>query len=337
MDDALLSSLGMSSRDERRVLIETFEFSLKIFSPERVDALSAFLGMVAECVGSVRKLQAIVAESGERASVLNKSLSSAQSDAEQLAEMVKSSDSRSADLSAVNLKQMDGLAAFKEKTDRLKLRLTDAWSEIKQLKSDIAVADLSLNSPCAMCSDLRSDKAALEQQLSDTRQRASMRLHCAEVVSHFKRKAGSYKRQMLKAKCNWTKWSKRGKAIRSECELKVSLVVSERDAALADNVVYIDQILAARKELSLSRNNTVALMEELSTVKADLSRYLNIERSIRMQFFMGSDGREKICPVPAENGAVIPLIDIYRGWLRAETVGDEGREVQFKCPSSGIY
>jgi hypothetical protein len=51
---------------------------------------------------------------------------------------------------------------------------------------------------------------------------------------------------------------------------------------------------------------------------------------------MGSDGREKICPVPAENGAVIPLIDIYRGWLRAETVGDEGREVQFKCPSSGM-
>jgi hypothetical protein len=147
--------------------------------------------------------------------------------------------------SAVNLKQMDGLVAFKEKTDKLKLRLTDAWAEIKQLKSDIAVADLSLNSPCVMCSDLRSDKAALEQQLSDTRQRASMRLHCAEVVSHFKRKAGAYKRQMLKAKCNWAKWSKRVKAIRSECERKVSLVVSERDAALADNVVYIDQILAA--------------------------------------------------------------------------------------------
>jgi hypothetical protein len=108
----------------------------------------------------------------------------------------------------------------------------------------------------------------------------------------------------------------------------------ERDDALADNGVYIDQVLAARHELQGLQQSCAAAVDELSAVKAELARRIAFERFARLQVLVGADGREKICPLPTMDGLLVPASDVYRGWM-AGCGGGEGLDFRFVCPVSG--
>jgi hypothetical protein len=116
---------------------------------------------------------------------------------------------------------------------------------------------------------------------------------------------------------------------------QVSAVRKERDDALADNGVYIDQVLAASQELRGVRQSFAAALDELSAVKAELARRIAFERCVRLSVLIGADGREKICPIPTLDGILVPALDVYRGWMATGCGGGEGLDLRFVCPVSG--
>jgi hypothetical protein len=121
--------------------------------------------------------------------------------------------------------------------------------------------------------------------------------------------------------------------IRAECDEKVQAAYKERDDAVSDNTVYIDQMLLAKKEQTISRGNMCSSINELSSIRAEFAKRQSFELSIRAYMFRGVDGEEKCCPVPTVDGVLVSLIDVYTGWL--DGVGGGGLETQFKCPITG--
>lgn len=122
--------------------------------------------------------------------------------------------------------------------------------------------------------------------------------------------------------------------IRAECDEKVQSACRERDDAIADNAIYIDQMLDAKKEQTTLRSAMLASVNELSSIKAEFAKRQSFELSVRASIFRGSDGIEKHCPVSTTDGVLVSLADVYTGWLSGE--GD-GLETQFKCPISGKW
>jgi hypothetical protein len=119
---------------------------------------------------------------------------------------------------------------------------------------------------------------------------------------------------------------------------QIQAVRLERDDALADCGVYIDRVLNANEELQRVNLAYAALLGELSSAKMALAKRADVERAvIRLRIFPGGgdDGALVVCPVPTMDGILLPLAEVYRGWMSGPGGGGDGMESKFVCPVTG--
>jgi hypothetical protein len=118
---------------------------------------------------------------------------------------------------------------------------------------------------------------------------------------------------------------------------QIQSVRVERDDAMADCGLYIDRLLCAGEELRKANHYNAVLLGELSVAKMELSKRCGVDRSmIRAQMFACMDvDTNVVCPVPTVDGDLLPLSEVFRGWLTSGEDYESGLHAQFNHPQSG--
>jgi hypothetical protein len=384
MSDVLLTRLGIDCSESRSQLIEFFDTAFRFVSNERGAVLSDFLQKI-ETMHSRAASERVLAD-GLMVDMLNLEAGNAVlirrvdgllAELDVVSSKAQSSELRCAELVVINEKQIEGIAAFKEKVKGLKTRLVESGAMITKFEAERVAANAQILALETLCGDIRTANVLLDQRLVMVEKEALVRSKSLISVRLrvSLRQLATCRRDLANARGDWSKWYKRTASVpggRCGCvksiqhfkrsgidldwiqaeaeraskgferELKetaddfreqVSVVRKERDDALADNEVYIDQVLAIRREMLGVQQSRSAGADELSATKAELARRITLERFARLQVLIGADGREKICPIPTLDGILVPALDVYRGWMAG--CGGEGLDLRFECPVSG--
>ena len=368
LNDDLLARLGIACSDNRMQLVDFFNTSFRFISKERGTVLSEFLQAVAECVTRMEKNLSDDLESNNAALTTENDV---------LKEKVQISDSRSAELTTVTEKQLEGINAFKDKVEVLKQRIAILKAEVSEVKSNLASVESKLIIASDLCADIRAANALLDARLVGMEKgfTSKSNAHVQQRKSALRQLAGCRK-TLFKLRHDWNTWSKRSGNIehgRCGCarsiryfiktgidvewfhaeavkasqsfqkELsetaddfrgQVSIVRKERDDALADNELYISQLLSLREEANRLRGSNESMSRETCSIKSELTVRRSIERAARCQLLIGVDGLETVCPVPTMDGALVSLADVYQGWMSG--TGEDGIGFRFDHPVSGV-
>jgi hypothetical protein len=369
LNDNLLARLGITCSDNRMQLVDFFDTSFRFISKERGTVLSEFLQAVAECVTRMEKNQSDNLESVNAALTTENDI---------LKEKVQISDSRSAELTTVTEKQLEGIHAFKGKVEVLKQKITALKAEVSEAKSDLASAESKLIIASDLCADIRAANTLLDQRLVGMEKGITSRSDAyVQKVRSALRKLAGCRKTLFKLRHDWNTWSERsgtmehgrcgcarsiGYFIKTGIDVEwfhaeavkasgnfqkelsetadgfrgqVSIVRKERDDALADNELYIGQLLSVREEVNHLRGSNESISRETCSIKSELTVRRSIERAARCQLLIGFDGLEKVCPVPTVDGALVSLADVYQGWMSG--TGEEGVGFRFENPASGVF
>jgi hypothetical protein len=355
----------MECRDDRAQLIDFFDTSFRFVSKERGIVLSEFIKAVADCVSRMEEYRTSDLESVNTIlrtenNVLKDTIISGDSRSDELTTVnAKQLEGINAFRGRVcTLKQR--IAVLNGEIVRVKENLASTESSLiaaNELCADIRAANVllderlmgavsesrsstvvkNLKSALRKLGECRKDLFKLKRILNTWSKRSggvvNGRCGCSKSIRYFVSTGIDlewFHTQAVQASENF---QKELKETASSFREQVLIVRKERDDALADNELYIGQLISMREETNHFRVSNESISREMCYIKQELTVCRSIERVVRHQLLIGADGREKVCPVPTMDGMLISLVDVYKGWMSG--MGEEGVRFQFECPASG--
>jgi hypothetical protein len=396
VDDAFLSRVGMNSLDDRTQLVDFFDMSFRFVSHERGAILSEFISLVTECVARAETMKLSVGTFDQARESMNADLLALQKHNVELQQALDISDARYAELTTVNAKQTEGLAAFRTKVCDLKKRITDDAVEsttlrhlVDETESRMVVSLTAAAAADAACADVRAANGLLETRMLFLERQIKIGTPGKARVKDSIQKVERCRRSMYKLQSSWYLWAKRSQSLGNRCGCAKSIDYFKRTgidlewinaealaasagfqrelgetasdlrrqmadtrkaseaefdsqmAALtktledvsADRDTFMQQTISMRMDLNGLMLTNLTMSDDLTAARTELAGRVGVERVARLMFLTDGNGREKVCPVPTMDGRLIPLLDVYSGWMSGGH--GEGLELNFRCPVSG--
>ena len=376
LDDSLLERIGMENHRNRSFLTEYVGSMFRHVCPDLKAVYMEFIGCLNRKVTELDSCQSKCIEFQRRIDMMEADIRTHLSELDDRQSRLLILDTRASELSIVNGQLKEAIAAYKENRTRYKRNMAESDSTIASLRIDMkeydsrlakCLADActadSINN--AQMMRLKSTNTRLRQvvahrgnvlkrhianfrlgtfktewetkQWSRRSRKMQKRCGCKASIIYFQKSNIDLEWVRFQARCASDRFERDIKQTTDDMRMQMQMVCIERDDALADCALYIDRMLQADEKLQISNLSYAAILSELSVAKMDIAKRQGVERGMfRSQLFRGLDGMDMMCPVLTMDGVLIPLIDVYRGWMSSNHDGD-GADRKFICPVTGMF